>query len=237
LVVLWGSEWRSRQAAIILHGSAVGQGIEDKEIAMPSPETPTVVVLGGINGAGKTSSALPIVRNAIGIPRFVNADTIARGLNAFDPESEAAKVGRIMLDHLHDLASRQKSFAFETTLAARSYARWLESLRALGYVCHLFYFWLNSADLAVSRVAERVRAGGHHIPEGTIRRRYARSARNFLDLYRSVVTTWQLYDNSNGRPRLIAVNNSYFDTILDPDAWAQFTRSAGNDPVNYPADI
>lgn len=199
---------------------------------MSSPDTPTVVVLGGINGAGKTSSALPIVRNAIGIPCFVNADTIARGLNAFDPESEAVRAGRIMLDYLHDLAARRKSFAFETTLAARTYGPWLESLRAVGYVSHLFYFWLNSPDLAVSRVAERVRAGGHHIPEGTVRRRYARSIRNSLDLYRPVVTTWQVYDNSNGRPRLIAFNNGYFDTVLDRDSWNSFFRSAGHDPAD-----
>jgi predicted ABC-type ATPase len=90
--------------------------------------------------------------------------------------------------------------------------------------------------LAVSRVAERVRAGGHHIPEDTIRRRYARSVRNFLELYRPILTTWQVYDNSNGRPRLIALNNSYFDTILDADRWDLFNRSAGHGEPNHPAD-
>lgn len=204
---------------------------------MSSPGSPTVVVLGGINGAGKTSSALPVVRNTIGIPCFVNADTIARGLNAFDPESEAVKAGRIMLDHLHDLADRRRSFSFETTLSARTYAPWLETLGAMGYVSHLFYFWLNSPELAVSRVAERVRSGGHHIPEETIRRRYAKSVRNFLELYRPVVTTWQVYDNSNGRPRLIAFNNSYFDSILDQDTWSLFTRSASHDTDNDPAGL
>ena len=201
-----------------------------------SSASPTVAVLGGINGAGKTSSALPILTDSLKIPAFVNADTIARGLNAFDPESEAVKAGRIMLEHLRELAARRRSFAFETTLSARTYSPWLESLKASGYACHLFFFWLNSPDLAVTRVATRVRSGGHHIPEDTIRRRYARSVRNFLDLYRPVVTTWQVYDNSNGRPRLIAFNNSFFDTILEPDRWALLNRSAEHDGPGHPAD-
>ncbi len=157
---------------------------------------------------------------------FVNADTIARGLNAFDPESEAVRAGRVMLEHLRNLAAARRSFAFETTLAARTYAGWLAELCRDGYTAHLFYYWLDSADLAIRRVAGRVRAGGHHVPDETVRRRYTRSVRNFLELYRPVVTTWQVYDNSNGRPRLIAFNNSFFDTILDPDRWELFNRSA-----------
>jgi predicted ABC-type ATPase len=169
------------------------------------------------------------------IPSFTNADTIARGLNAFDVESEAVKAGRIMLEHLHELAKARRSFAFETTLSGRAYARWLRELAREGYAVHLFYYWLDSADLAINRVAERVIAGGHHIPEDTIRRRYSRSVRNFLELYRPVVTTWQVYDNSNGLRRLIAFNNSFFDTILDPETWEAFNRSAdggANDTSN-----
>ncbi len=131
-----------------------------------------------------------------------------------------------MLEHLRDLATRRRSFALETTLAGRTYADWLGELRLSGYVVHLFYYWLNAPELAINRVAVRVRAGGHHVPDETIRRRYTRSVRNFLELYRPVATTWQVYDNSNGRPKLIAFNNNYFDTILDPDTWERFNRSA-----------
>jgi predicted ABC-type ATPase len=160
------------------------------------------------------------------IPCFVNADAIARGLNAFDLESEAVKAGRIMLDHLRELAARRKSFAFETTLAARTYAVWLAELKASGYAVHLFYYWLDRPELSIQRVAERVRAGGHFVPDETIRRRYSRSVRNFLELYRPVVTTWQVYDNTEKRGRLIAFNNGHFDTILDDDTWELFQRSA-----------
>src|SRR4051794_3243366 len=115
---------------------------------------PMVAVLGGINGAGKTTASARILRDALRIPCFVNADTIARGLNAFDPESEAVKAGRIMLDHLRELAARRRSFAFETTLSARTYAPWLGELRRAGYAAHLFYYWLRSPDLAIRRVAD-----------------------------------------------------------------------------------
>jgi predicted ABC-type ATPase len=196
---------------------------------------PQVAVLGGINGAGKTSSADPILRVGMGIPVFVNADTIARGRNAFDPDSEAVRAGRVMLEHLRNLAAARRSFAFETTLAARTYAGWLAELCPGGYTAHLFYYWLDSADLAITRVANRVRSGGHNVPEDTIRRRYTRSVRNFLELYRPVVTTWQVYDNSNGRGRLLAFNNGYFDTILDPAGWDLFNRSADDGGAADPA--
>lgn len=197
---------------------------------------PTVAVLGGINGAGKTTASTRILRDSLRIPAFVNADTIARGLNAFDPESEAVKAGRIMLEHLHALAAARRSFAFETTLSARTYAPWLAELRKAGYAVHLFYYWLRSSEVAINRVAERVRAGGHFVPDDTVRRRYTRSVANFLDLYRPVVTTWQVYDNTNGEPRLIAFNNGYFETIVDSDLWNRFTRSAIDDGPNHPAN-
>jgi predicted ABC-type ATPase len=187
---------------------------------------PQVAILAGINGAGKSSSADPILRVGMGMPIFVNPDTIARGLNAFDPESEAITAGRVVLEHLHDLAARRRSFAFETTLSGRTYADWLRQLGEAGYTSHLFYFWLKSPELAIERIAIRVRSGGHYIPDDTVRRRYSRSVRNFLELFRPMVTTWQVYDNSNGRPRLFAFNNSFFDTILDQETWERFNRSA-----------
>lgn len=189
---------------------------------------PQVAVLGGINGAGKTTASMRILRDALRIPVFTNADAIARGLNAFDPESEAMSAGRIMLEHMRAMVAARRSFAFETTLAARTYARWLAELRRDGYDVHLFYFWLRHPDMAIRRVADRVKSGGHFVPDDTIRRRYSRSVQNFLELYRPVVTTWQVYDNSNGGSRLIAFNNSFFDTVLDDDTWVLFQRSAGD---------
>jgi predicted ABC-type ATPase len=183
------------------------------------------VVLAGVNGAGKTTAAPRLLREALNVPLFTNADAIAHGLNAFDVETVAADAGRIMLERLRALAAARRSFAFETTLSGRAYAPWLGELVRAGYAVHLFYYWLRSPELAIARVALRVRAGGHHVPDKTVRRRYGRSVRNFLELYQPVVTTWQVYDNSTDERRLIAFNNGS-DTVLDSDTWAAFARSA-----------
>ena len=130
-----------------------------------------VVVLAGPNGAGKTTAARTLLAENLRLMTFVNADVIAQGLAGFDPDSAVVEASRIMLERLHLLAQRRQDFAFETTLAARSYASWLRELQQGSYQVHLVYFWLASADLAVARVAERVRLGGHDVPERTIRQR------------------------------------------------------------------
>jgi predicted ABC-type ATPase len=164
---------------------------------------PRVIVLAGSNGAGKSTSARTVLAERLGLTTFDNADVIAQGLAGFDPASAALEASRIMLERLRALAERRADFAFETTLAARSYAPWLTELRAGGYTVDLVYFWLASAGLAVARVAERVRTGGHDVPEATVQQRYMRSVRNFFTLYRPAVDRWQFFDNSgSGAPQL-----------------------------------
>lgn len=153
---------------------------------------PSVVVLGGPNGAGKSTAAPALLQGALAVNEFVNADVIARGLSAFAPESAAIAAGRVMLGRLHELAAQRVTFAFETTLASRSFAPWLRSLRVSGYEVQLVFLWLPSADFAVERVAARVRAGGHNVPAETVRRRYHAGLRNFFSLYEPVASSWRL---------------------------------------------
>ena len=138
-----------------------------------SEPPPSVVILAGPNGAGKSTAAPALLQGALAVDEFVNADVIARGLSAFEPDRVAIAAGRIMLARLDELAAQRVDFAFETTLATRSFAPWLLGLTLSGYDVHLFFLWLSSADLAVARVADRVRAGGHHVPEAVVRRRYS----------------------------------------------------------------
>ena len=194
---------------------------------MTAEKPPRVAIVAGINGAGKTTASRHVLRDVLGMPCFVNADAIARGLNGFNPESEAAKAGRVMLDHLRELAARRADFSFETTLAGRTYAATLADLKAVGYEVYLFYYWLDSPETSITRVAERVRSGGHHIPEATIRQRYAKSVRNFFELYRPLCTEWRVYDNSGESPRFVAFGDEGSETILDPDTWDLIERSAG----------
>jgi len=167
--------------------------------------SPSVIVLAGPNGAGKTTSSAGIIQQTLGLAEFVNADVIAKGLSGFAPESAALQAGRIRLERLHELAEAGASFSFETTLASRTFAPWIEQLAAGGYSFHLFYFWLPSAEMAIARVAQRVRMGGHFVDDATVKRRYQRGIENFFRLYRPLANTWTFYDNSQPAPhRLVA---------------------------------
>jgi predicted ABC-type ATPase len=191
---------------------------------------PTVVILAGPNRAGKTTSARTLLAETLRLMTFVNADLIAQGLAGFDPEGSAIEAGRIMLRRLRDPARQRADFAFETTLAGRSHARFLQSLRDSGYRLHLVYFRLASEDLAVARVAERVRVGGHGVPEATIRRRYRRSLDNFRRVYRPLVNSWEVYDNSHwGAPRLAARgDDTGEEAILDRAVWDCMQKGCTN---------
>ncbi len=182
---------------------------------------PLVVVLAGPNGAGKSTSAAHLLRGALAVDEFVNADTIAQGLSAYRPESAAITAGRVMLDRLRFLVRERRDFAFETTLAGRGHARWLQDLRTASYRAHLLFLALPAPELAVARVAERVRQGGHDVPEAVVRRRFLAGLRNSFEVYRTVVDGWHMYDNSTVTgPRLIAHGAAGAPTtIADQAAW------------------
>jgi predicted ABC-type ATPase len=172
---------------------------------MAKATSPSVIVLAGPNGAGKTTSAPRLLKGSLDVGEFVNTDLIAEGLSGFAPDSTALLAADVMLSRLRSLARQRMSFAFETTLAGRALAPWLGELIQDGYRFHLVFLWLPSVDLAIDRVASRVRLGGHDVPKDTIRRRYGRGLRNFFQLYLPIATTWRMYDNSEGsRPRRIA---------------------------------
>ena len=192
---------------------------------------PQVIIIAGPNGAGKSTLAPSLLRDAFGPMPFVNADTIALGLSAFRPEVVAFEAGRVMLKRLRDLARQKESFAFESTLASRSYVSWLTSLRQQDYEVHLIFLSLRSPDLATQRVKERVRAGGHDVPEQIIRRRFIRGARNFIRLYHMLADTWLVYDNSGQQhPSLLARGGRSRDTeILRAGLWQRFLKAVHED--------
>ena len=172
---------------------------------MLSTLMPKVVVIAGPNGAGKSTAAPAVLRNTLQVNEFVNADTIAAGLSAFSPDAVAIAAGRIMLGRIRELADEGRDFAFETTLASRSFAPWLKSLQLRGYTFHLVYLWLPTVELAVARVAERVRRGGHAVADDMVRRRYERSLLNFFGIYSQFADSWLMVNNSvRPRPRMVA---------------------------------
>lgn len=182
---------------------------------------PHVFVIAGPNGAGKSTAAPALLRDLLGVAEYVNADLIAQGLSAFDTQSVAFQAGRVMLERLRQLAGRRRHFAFETTLATRGYLPWLRSLRADGFAVDLAFLWLPSPEMAVARVAERVRLGGHDVPEGVIRRRYTRGLDNFFRLYRPQADRWWLIDNAaaEGQCLIAAGDRGAPDHVARPDVW------------------
>jgi predicted ABC-type ATPase len=182
---------------------------------------PNLVVLAGPNGAGKSTVAPILIRETLGITNFINADEIARGLSAYNPESVAIAAGRIMLATLKDLARQRADFAFETTLASKSFAPWIKELVDDGYIFRLFYVFLPNADAAVRRVSERIARGGHAVPEETIRRRYEAGLKNFFRVYQPLTTHWTFIDNTvAGSRRIIAHGqSSAIDDVFDEQLW------------------
>ena len=162
-----------------------------------------VIIIAGPNGAGKTTFAREFLPNEAGCPQFLNADLIAAGLAPFAPESAALPAARLMLAELERHFQTGQSFAFETTLSGRAYLRHIARWRGAGYRVEVIFLRLASAQEALARVAQRVKQGGHHIPEAVIRRRFAAGLDNLSRHYAPAVDAWALYDNSGEEPILL----------------------------------
>ncbi|NNJ27561.1 zeta toxin family protein [Alienimonas chondri] len=188
---------------------------------MAAPIPPQCVVLAGPNGAGKSTAAPALLPEALQIRRFLNADTIARGLSGFDPESEAFAAGRILLTQMDDYIRERLDFAVETTLSGRTLAKRVRDMKAAGYSITLFFLWVPAAEFSMERVSRRVAAGGHDIPRDTLRRRHDATIKNFFRLYRPLADAWTLYDNSGVVPLdpIATGSGDASPTLLRPDLW------------------
>ena len=163
-----------------------------------------VIIIAGPNGAGKTTFAREYLPNEAGCPIFINADLIAAGLAPFSPESAAIKAARLMLKEIEFNVKAGNSFAIETTLSGKTYAKDILEWKKLGYHITLAFLSLPDPEIAIDRVAARVAAGGHNIPEATIKRRFKAGLNNFHQLYSALANSWSLYDNSGDEPKLIS---------------------------------
>lgn len=176
---------------------------------------PNLFIIAGCNGAGKTTASLTILPEILDCREFVNADNIAAGLSPFNADNVAIEAGRIMLHRIDELLGDGVDFAIETTLSTRSYVQLVKRAHKAGYNVSLIYIWLNSPELAVQRVAERVRNGGHSIPEKVIVRRYFRGLKNLFTLFMPVCDTWIIADNSLEDLEPVARKESEFENIIE----------------------
>jgi len=164
---------------------------------------PRCVIIAGPNGAGKTTFAREFLPHEAGIVNFVNADLIAAGLSPLKPELAALAAGRLLLSELDRLAGARVDFAFESTLSGLTYATRLRNWKAAGYRIEIVFLRLASVRLALRRIADRVRQGGHAVPAQDVRRRFHRGWENFETTYRPLADGWAVYDNSAEQFRLI----------------------------------
>jgi predicted ABC-type ATPase len=190
---------------------------------------PHAVIVAGPNGAGKSTLAPKLLAKEFGDRIYVNLDVIAQGLAGFDPVSAGIRAGRIMHERLEELRAERADFAVESTISGRSLQRVIQKLVESGYRILLVYLWLPEPDLAVERVRNRVRLGGHDVPEVDVRRRFYRSVVNFEKVYRRITHEWRVYHAlhplDEPEPRLIAHGvGDATATILDEDAWLQIQQ-------------
>lgn len=174
-------------------------------------------IISGCNGAGKTTASYIVLPQILECKEFVNADEIAKGLSPFNPESVAFEAGRLMLQRIDDLLESNVTFAIETTLATKSYVNLVRRAQSMGYFVHLIFFWLESPELAINRVAERVRKGGHNIPQDVIRRRYVAGIVNLFGRFMDEVDLWMIYDNSRTPRTFVAKGGKSLATSVESE--------------------
>ena len=189
---------------------------------------PQFIIIGGGNGSGKSTSAAVVLP---GVIPYINADEIAKGLPEVEGENRDARASRILLNAMDEYQAQGKSFAVETTLASRSLAPRARRLQEVGYEFQLLLFWLASPEINIERVAERVRAGGHHIPEEVIRRRYVGGLKNFFNLYLPLADVWSAYDNTLSRSTILVAEGrrGQGEVVHLPEVWKRMKEIAENE--------
>ena len=168
---------------------------------------PNLYIIAGCNGAGKTTASFTVLPEMLDCDEFINADEIARGISPLNPEKASIEAGRFMLTKIDKLIASKKEFAFETTLATKSYVKTIQLAKQEGYRIVLVFFWLDSVELAIERVKTRVLEGGHNIPKPVILRRYYSGLLNLFNLYIPICDYWMIFDNSTAPSELVAEGN------------------------------
>jgi predicted ABC-type ATPase len=178
---------------------------------------PTVYIIAGCNGAGKTTASYTVLPGILKCKEFVNADGIAAGLSPFQPEKVAFEAGRLMLNRIYQLIEDKSTFAFETTLSTKSYKETIKLCKDKGYEVVLLFFWLSSPELAIERIKDRVKRGGHNIPDTVVKRRYKRGLENFFKLFMPLCDYWEIINNSNEIPSSIASGKGKIEEFIYND--------------------
>src|SRR6266436_4367238 len=187
---------------------------------------PTLYIIAGPNGVGKTTFADEYLPDEIKQLEFINADLIARGLSPYDPEAVAIEAGKIALKRIRELIAQKVSFTWETTMSGKTAVTWLREARESGYILKTYFLWVRHADTTINRIHQRVTEGGHNIPEETSRRRFFKTIQNFFTIYRPLMHSWKLFQNELAGPRLLAVEKYSRLIVRDRTRFAEIQKEA-----------
>jgi len=187
---------------------------------------PTLYVIAGPNGVGKTTFADRYLPDEAKQLEFVNADLIARGLSPYDPDSVAIEAGRIALKRIRELIEHRIGFTWETTMSGKTAAVWLREAKKRGFVLKAYFLWVREPETTIRRIRQRVAEGGHNIPEEGSRRRFFKTIQNFFTIYRPLMTSWQLFQNELAGTRLVAVEKGGRLVLRDRIRFAQILSEA-----------
>lgn len=180
---------------------------------------PELYIISGCNGSGKTTASYSLLPDLFGCTQFVNSDEFAKSLSPFDPSAASISASRYMVMKIQYLLKRKEDFCIETTLATRSLIKTIEKAKDEGYHVTLLYFWLNSPELAIKRVRDRVEAGGHNISDEIIRRRYVMGLRYFFNDYTRICDRWILADNSKSPFSVVAEGYQHSTNIKNMEKY------------------
>lgn len=134
------------------------------------------------------------------------------------------QAGRTVLNRIAEFTDAHADFAFETTLSGRTYFPVLQRVKSAGFRLHMFYVWIPSPELSLSRIRDRVEAGGHNVPEPDVRRRFARTLTNLFSLYRPLLDSLHFFDNSSETARLIFKEESGCLTVFEESLFEPFRK-------------
>jgi predicted ABC-type ATPase len=180
---------------------------------------PTVYVIAGPNGTGKTTFATQFLPKIADCRNFINADLIAKGLSPFNVDAAAMQAGRLFLENIREQVRRGEDFGFETTLSGIGYVKLFEELRQKGYALNLYYLWIPGLTLALKRIADRVRLGGHNVPAEVVQRRFAKGLNNLFKIYMDLVDYCAIFDNSSSAPRMVFERTEVKDVVILPEIY------------------
>ncbi|MCR5571209.1 MAG: zeta toxin family protein [Bacteroidales bacterium] len=187
---------------------------------------PKMYIISGCNGSGKTTASYTLLPQMLDCNQFVNSDEFAKSLSPFDPSAASVSASRYMLMKYHFLLNRSMDFGIETTLATRALLNMVKDAQAGGYEVTILYFWLNSPELAIARVRNRVSAGGHNIPDEVIRRRYTVGLQYLFKYYIPACDRWIIADNSRSPFTVVAEGTQLSTTVRDAAKY-ELIRSLG----------